>query len=590
MVSVALALGGVGAAAAGVAGLVADVDSGSGDLIFLEAPRSTGTGKAFWNVVAADPWFEVQEYAMGGVGKLIRNMKRPMTQELVKDFRLLLKSGSDCLELAVAPDCLPLQRIQWLLLRVARAAELGARFDSATMIDQTIPEVTIQAVVAEANRRAAELIRPSLGKQSFLFRYDLQLNMFSYLAESDLTKAATVCTYWATASGDDFLWQPHLVNLNREKQLVDDDVLVKLLGSGMLKGTLSAKDIFLLTIIETQHLMIEATSGVVVRRPQALASVARGLHGLGSELRHGGRGCLEGTCMGGYYGGYALGCAGAAGGAGVGGLVCLPLGGACGLVGGACRGHTGTDLCGDVRHAAEGAGYVGAGTGACVVGSATGCVGGVAGAAVGSAVGGVRFLEGVGKGAAELAGNTAIALRRAPDVTFGTWTHEQEAGVSDVHNHERGITWGVVLGLGALGSDCATAAAGIVSEPLRGARERRLPGACKGLGRALLGLFARPTAGLLDVAGGAMRGTGNRLQQVREGTICCKIRDEVSEGVNATGNCMASTTKSCRATCQGSGAAERRDTRASHKRHFPRRLSAEGSAEADASQFGVTSI
>mmetsp|Transcript_84224 Transcript_84224/g.146255 ORF Transcript_84224/g.146255 Transcript_84224/m.146255 type:complete len:589 (+) Transcript_84224:51-1817(+) len=568
MVSVALALGGVGAAAAGVAGLVADVDASSGDLIFMEPPRRTSAGKAFWNVVATDRWFEVQEYAMGGVGTLIRNIKKPMTQEVVKDFRLLLKLGSDCLELAVAPDALPLQRIQWLLLRVARAAELGA-FDCTTYqqtvlhastFHQTIPEVTILAVIAEANRRAfvaaladasrgaSELMRPSPGKQSFLLRYDLQLNLFAYLAESDLTKAATVCTYWAVASGDDLLWEPHLVNLNREKRLVDDRVLFTLLGSRMLKGTLSAKDIFLLTLIETHRVIIEATKGVAVRRPPALRSVARGLYGLGAELKDGSHGCLVAAGGGGFYGGYFGGCAGAAGGAAVGSLLCAPLGGAAGLVSGACRGRRDTaNLCRDVTISAQTAGMAGAASGACVVGGASGCVGGVAGAAVGTAIGGVRFLEGVGKGTAELAGNAATALRRAPDVTFGTWTSEHDDGVSGVHNHERGITWGVVLGLGALGSDCATAAAGIVSEPLRGARDRQLPGALKGLGRALLGMFARPTAGLLDVAGGAMRGTGNRLQQVREGTICCEIRDEVSEGVKATSHCMASTTKTCHA-------------------------------------------
>merc|ERR1712232_875460 len=108
------------------------------------------------------------------------------------------------------------------------------------------------------------------------------------------------------------------------------------------------------------------------------------------------------------------------------------------------------------------------------------------------------------------AGNTAAALRRTPDVMCGPMSADvPELGASGVHENNRGITWGAVLGLDALRRDCIIACTNVVQEPIRGARERRAVGAFKGLGRALLGLVVRPTAGALDVVGGVMRGAGN---------------------------------------------------------------------------------
>lgn len=333
---------------------------------------------------------------------------------------------------------------------------------------------------------------------------------------AQLLRCATVCSYWNLASQDEALWEPLVATMNRNLELVDRKVLDDVLRCSALRGVLTSKDIFLLTLVERDR-VDEGHGGA----DGPYSTIQRGLYGLADEMKGAlqagrtsvGEGMNSGSVAGSLVGGAA-------------GAVSLGVGGAAiGAVGGAPFGQA-SDGAQWLGRSLAGAGY-----------SAGGAVGGAAGSVAGGAVGGVlgtgRVAEGLGQGSANLAGYTAAALRQAPKGALGEWETERNdrrVHTSGVHTHERGITWGLVLGIRSFGDDVADAATGLVREPVQGAREGQAAGALKGLGRALVGLVTKPAAGMVDVAGGALRGTGNRLRQCRDGTVldeCCGDAREV---------------------------------------------------------------
>lgn len=568
MVSLSVVGLGVGAA---TAALAADVNAATGDTFWLEEPRCTSSGQYCWICTDSDPWLEVQQYGMGSVGKLVRTLKCPVTNEQVKDFRLLLKSASGFLELAVSPQRIHLQRAQLMLRRVARAAELGALVDVETLPD--IPHATVQFVVNAARQLAACGSGRVAAERQCLLRFDLQLKILSFLVSVDaapcssaevqnagpdevaptvdalsptndtalrtkegggrgtslsaareLGRCGAVCSYWDLVAGDDALWSPLLVDLNRKLGLVESDSLRAVLRSPIMTGIMSARDIFVLTCIESRRL--EAEDAL----PGPLAAVDRGLHGLSAQLRPAVEASTRTTttscCSG--FGVGATTC---------GGLGFVAVGAPAAVVGGACGLAAGQKLDSAVSGAYVG-GLAGGAAGGLLCAAAGGATGAALGGLGGAAAGSARLAEGVGQGGAALAEEAAGALRRAPDAALGGWTSEPGAAgrseegadcVDEVYRHNRGITWGLVLGMQSCGYQCVGAVTDVVHEPLRGANEHQAAGAFKGLGRALVGLATKPAAGALDVAGGVLRGTGNRLRQCRECTLVPEVVDELAE-------------------------------------------------------------
>lgn len=537
----------VGSLAAASYSIASDVDKETRDdadaglTTFFPVPRPTPASSTTWLATDTDPYLEVQEYALGSIGKFLQKMRRPKVNaaERVYDYRLLLKSPGSAvgMELAESTSKKALQKLQSAICRIATLTELGAPVDPK--LSRGIPTATWQAVVGEAQRRASSRAESSSLAARTVLRRDVQRHIYSFLtakdaaadarcsnqlsqkgvmcAASNLTKCAMVCRSFAEVASTDHLWRPLLFGLNRSLDLVQDSSLAQILESEELRDALSAKQLFLLTSFE--H-----------RTPSESRSnhVARGLYGLQEELQ-------EGALTGGLL---AAGCAangavlGYAPGACVGATVAAVPGA---IVGGCRHQSTGGDF-------SSGAVWGGATCGLCgsaCGGLVTGAVGGVLGCAVGTAVGLPGMIEGAGKGLATCSGHTAAGLRELPDQVFGPLqaATQQHPNASRVHEHARGVTWGALLGLRRLGGDAVDACANLVREPVQGARQQHAAGAFRGLGRALLGLVARPAAGALDVVGGVARGVGNRIEHTRHG----RLVDEVSNDISAArASCRAS--------------------------------------------------
>jgi hypothetical protein len=168
----------------------------------------------------------------------------------------------------------------------------------------------------------------------------------------------------------------------------------------------------------------------------------------------------------------------------------------------------------------------------CVVGGPAAVAGGIAGVAGGAACGvaasTVRITEGTSLGVGGLAGNLADSLRRCPDKAFGGWEGELDYS-SGIHCHQKGVIWGLAKGLKSFSKECTGAVIGLVREPVKGVMEDGALGACKGVGRSLVGLVAKPAAGVLDITGGVLRGAGNRIEHVRHFTLVQELRGELTD-------------------------------------------------------------
>ncbi len=127
-----------------------------------------------------------------------------------------------------------------------------------------------------------------------------------------------------------------------------------------------------------------------------------------------------------------------------------------------------------------------------------------------------EFGKGVAKGATSLVRNTTYGVAHAAERMTGAVTkgiarlalddefakNRATARAEKVDDIEGGLRKGAKgLAAGVLGG-----VTGLVAEPWKGAAEGGIVGAAKGIGKGVVGAVIKPTAGVLDLAGGTLAG------------------------------------------------------------------------------------
>ena len=69
----------------------------------------------------------------------------------------------------------------------------------------------------------------------------------------------------------------------------------------------------------------------------------------------------------------------------------------------------------------------------------------------------------------------------------------------------------------SLGTGLFQGIVGVVGDPVKGAQQEGVAGFFKGFGKGLLGVVAKPTSGVLDLAGKTLKGLGNTPRFILQG-------------------------------------------------------------------------
>eukprot|EP01012_Entosiphon_sulcatum_P006133 TRINITY_DN12863_c0_g1_i1.p1 TRINITY_DN12863_c0_g1~~TRINITY_DN12863_c0_g1_i1.p1 ORF type:complete len:450 (-),score=56.98 TRINITY_DN12863_c0_g1_i1:142-1491(-) len=443
--------------------------------MLLDVPRETSAGNKCWRVVENDCFFQVQQYTMGAAGKMVRLAKTPLSHEKVTNFRVLTVSPP-YLEVAVAKT--QNEALQDLAKLRVTMRSLALGYPLRETLHAVNLEKHLSAIALRTYVRTEDW---SMMYCSLLLCADAQRVAFSFLEPDELARAARVCMAWASVARGNDLWRPHLVAINAELGIIDWELWPTAVDPVVVnEDVLSCYDLYVLTLREAMHrdTIDDEEWDVEYRHRNHEASISTGLFGLAEHL---------------------------------------------------CKGSTRTLKRGAAKIACcTGAGaYVGAMSGPRhqpPVALALGIAGGVAGFAVGTLAAVPNVVDGVvGQpiaGVACVLEGTSQGVRSVPDALFGDWDRQKgsASGVQQkmgqkLADHDGGVTWGLLLGLGSLGTGIATGVAGLVTDPVRGAKERGATGALKGLGKGLVGLVCRPTSGALDLTSGVLRGASNRSRQ-----------------------------------------------------------------------------
>ena len=114
-------------------------------------------------------------------------------------------------------------------------------------------------------------------------------------------------------------------------------------------------------------------------------------------------------------------------------------------------------------------------------------------------------------------------LRAAPEVL--TFSDKKEHKTKNPKNIASGLGYGGI----ALAKGIFSGVTGIVTEPYKGAKKDGLKGSVKGLGRGLIGVVAKPTAGVVGMVGCTVQGTINT-----PGTIAKAVKKDKKKGGDGT--------------------------------------------------------
>ena len=71
--------------------------------------------------------------------------------------------------------------------------------------------------------------------------------------------------------------------------------------------------------------------------------------------------------------------------------------------------------------------------------------------------------------------------------------------ITKVKNQPSNVASGLVVGTKSMLTNMFSAVAGVITEPVKGARSGGLKGGAKGLGKGILGLVCKPVKGTIDL-------------------------------------------------------------------------------------------
>jgi vacuolar protein sorting-associated protein 13A/C len=83
---------------------------------------------------------------------------------------------------------------------------------------------------------------------------------------------------------------------------------------------------------------------------------------------------------------------------------------------------------------------------------------------------------------------------------------------------------GLLKGAKALGGGVVSGIAGVVTQPLKGAREEGVGGFFKGVGKGLVGIAAKPLSGVLSLASKTSEGIQNSARHFLDGAAAARKR------------------------------------------------------------------
>lgn len=137
--------------------------------------------------------------------------------------------------------------------------------------------------------------------------------------------------------------------------------------------------------------------------------------------------------------------------------------------------------------------------------------------------GGIGLLKGTGSLLAHAAGGVSGSvskitntLNRGLLVLSADTEYRQKKEIKDIEQKPSGVLDGMGKGLKGFGKSLWSGVSGIVTQPIKGAKEEGFAGFGKGIGKGVLGTVVKPVSGVVDLVSKTTEG----IESAVDGGIC----------------------------------------------------------------------